>query len=432
MSTTTNNPSSDNTNVRADDGAEPPIIDLSRPESEVIAQIAQACSTWGFFQVINHGVPLDLVHEFKSESQKFFELPRNVKLALKRDAKNARGYFDDELTKQRRDWKEAIDIGMPGSRNWSMKDDDECNACLDGFNRFPSEELLPNYRPTVVRYFAACQELSDSIAMLMAKGLGVRVETKLDSTDDENKSGDDGTDQEGAAKDQDAGMIATLRDKHTSYLRTNFYPPYIPGETSLPDSDATINDGKDEQQPPPLGISPHKDAGFVTCLVQDDDCHSLQVAQFENGDESLDPTWRTVHPLPGAFTINTGDMAMIWSNGHYRAPLHRVLTATKSRISAPFFYNPGFAQIVRPTASLTKLEKPMYHPCSWGYFRAVRFAGDFTDIGVEIQISDFLCEQELKEEQEASPHLRRQEAFLQAIDFADPFDVDQYRPLLEG
>ena len=422
-----------------DDGTEPPIIDLSNTEAEVIAQIAQACSTWGFFQVINHGVPSDLVDQFKSESQHFFDLPRHVKLSLKRDAKNARGYFDDELTKQRRDWKEAIDIGMPGSRDWSLSDDDKANACLDGFNRFPSEDLLPNYRPTVVKYFKACEALSDRIAIMMARGLGVAVESTLE--DDEKKSDDDnsGGEVHGENGDEDAGLIAILREQHTSYLRTNYYPPYIPGETALPDSDEAHKKDSDEP-PPPLGISPHKDAGFLTVLVQDDDCHSLQVAQFKNGDESLVPTWRTVHPVPGAFTINTGDMAMIWSNGRYRAPLHRVLTAKTARISAPFFYNPGCGQIVGPAASLARTEKPMYYPCSWGYFRAVRFAGDFTDIGVEIQISDFLCGREEEEEEEGteqkekvvSPHLRRQEAFLRAIDFAIPFDIEQYRPLLEG
>ena len=104
----------------------------------------------------------------------------------------------------------------------------------------------------------------------------------------------------------------------------------------------------------------------------------------------------------------------------------------ESQSVCTLFYNPGFAQIVRPAASLIQVEKPMYHPCSWGYFRAVRFAGDFTDIGVEIQISDFLCEQGEKKQQKESPHLRRQEAFLQAIDFAVPFDIDRYRPILEG
>ena len=259
---------------------------------------------------------------------------------------------------------------------------------------------------------------------MMARGLGVAVESTLE--DDEKKSDDDnsGGEVHGENGDEDAGLIAILREQHTSYLRTNYYPPYIPGETALPDSDEAHKKDSDEP-PPPLGISPHKDAGFLTVLVQDDDCHSLQVAQFENGDESLVPTWRTVHPVPGAFTINTGDMAMIWSNGRYRAPLHRVLTAQTARISAPFFYNPGCGQIVGPAASLARTEKPMYYPCSWGYFRAVRFAGDFTDIGVEIQISDFLCGREEEEEEEegteqrekvVSPHLRRQEAFLRAID----------------
>ena len=33
-----------------------------------------------------------------------------------------------------------------------------------------------------------------------------------------------------------------------------------------------------------LGISPHRDAGFLTILLQDINCHSLQVARFEDDD----------------------------------------------------------------------------------------------------------------------------------------------------
>eukprot|EP00957_Ditylum_brightwellii_P044423 3370643-Ditylum_brightwellii.AAC.1 len=32
--------------------------------------------------------------------------------------------------------------------------------------------------------------------------------------------------------------------------------------------------------------------------------------------------WVTMKPVPGALTINTGNMAIIWSNGKYQAPLH--------------------------------------------------------------------------------------------------------------
>ena len=31
-----------------------------------------------------------------------------------------------------------------------------------------------------------------------------------------------------------------------------------------------------------------------------------------------------------------------------------------------------------------------------------------------------------------SPHLRRQQAFLDSIDFQSPFDIEKYRPLLES
>jgi isopenicillin N synthase-like dioxygenase len=40
-----------------------PIIDLKGVHSEVINQIQKACKDWGFFHVINHGVPADLLEK---------------------------------------------------------------------------------------------------------------------------------------------------------------------------------------------------------------------------------------------------------------------------------------------------------------------------------------------------------------------------------
>src|SRR6185295_11019379 len=33
-----------------------PVIDLGAPHARVVAEIAQACAQWGFFQVVGHGV----------------------------------------------------------------------------------------------------------------------------------------------------------------------------------------------------------------------------------------------------------------------------------------------------------------------------------------------------------------------------------------
>jgi isopenicillin N synthase-like dioxygenase len=353
-----------------------PVIDLSAVESEssLVDQIANACSEYGFFQVTSHGIPSELVEKYTEQCKLYFALPHETKLQWKRNEGNSRGFFDDELTKQRRDWKQALDFGAPGSRDWSVPDDSPSNTCLDGWNQLPSEEVLPEFRSTVTKYFDACAELSDRIAILMAKGLG---------------------------QAEDCDILKELRENHSSYLRVNYYP--------------TCNE-TDEVGRTPLGVSPHRDAGFLTVLLQDDDCHSLQV--FKDGD------WIAVEPVKGALTINTGDMAQIFSNEKYKAPLHRVLSnETKERYSAPFFYNPSYETLVKPL--VLEGQDAVYNPVSWGYFRAVRFAGDLTDLGVEIQTDHFLRDQ-------PSKHLQKQEIFLKEADFRIPFSVLKYRPLLES
>ena len=121
-------------------------------------------------------------------------------------------------------------------------------------------------------------------------------------------------------------------------------------------------------------------------LYQDPNCHSLQVARGATEVPTTDGAWSTVSPTPGAFTINTGDMARIWSNDRYHAPLHRVLThPTEVRYSAPFFFNPGYGTRVLP---LPSLGRPNFEPCLWGYYRAQRFAGDFADFGAVARQQD--------------------------------------------
>jgi isopenicillin N synthase-like dioxygenase len=366
-----------------------PVIDLSSSDEDfLVQQIAAACENPGFFQVTHHGVPLPLVQDFRRQCRDYFDQPASEKLAQKRHSGNARGYFDDELTQQRRDWKECCDVGQPGSKDWNtLPDDSPENACLDGFNQFPTG--LPAFRATVVAYFKACQALSHRLAVLMAQGLGV------------------------AAKNDD--FLRDLQENHTSYLRMNYYPTCC---TDTGDSE------EEAQQGGALGISPHKDAGFLTVLLQDDDCHSLQVL---DASQSQEQCWTTVHPIPGALTINTGDMAQAWSNGRYKAPLHRVLTnSSRTRYSVPFFYNPGYDCLVTPLrGDGVDVAKPRYHPVLWGYFRAVRFAGDLTDLGVEIQVDDFLLDRA-----EKSHHLAKQELFAKANLAARPFNVDTYRELL--
>lgn len=400
-----------------------PVIDLSLSEEIIIPQIAHACSTFGFFQIINYQHLLQdgntIISDFQSALVDYFDLPRDVKLQYKRRDDNARGYFDDELTRQKRDWKECLDVGVPGSRNWSKADDDAENACLDGWNQFPTE--LPQFRSTVVSYFEACSELSYFLFRLMARGIVAEEEKLTDENNDHINNND--------------AFYQELRDGHASYLRMNYYPPCRSTDQKQSNDSTTSTTGKykegDDDTKPILGISPHRDATFLTILLQDEDCHSLQVWH--------ESKWKTIHPVANALTVNTGDMSMLWSNGKYQAPLHRVLTNESSkRYSSPFFYNPPYTMWIHAPVrknyvaqkqtdgeddNNNKDSKHKYHPLLYGYFRAVRFAGDVTDLGIEIQTSDYLVE-------EQSPHLRKQEFMRDADFFKKPFSIDKYRSFL--
>lgn len=358
-----------------------PIIDLaSTCDDDVVNIVSNACAKFGFFQIINHGIDAELIDRYLEQCRSYFAMPLETKLQWKRNDSNARGFFNDELTQQKRDWKQCLDVGIPGSRDWSINDDNPQNDCLDGKNQLPQEDDLPGFRRTISTYFDALSILADRIAIIMAKGLG---------------------------QDESSLIIKQLRENHSSYLRSNYYP---------------ICDEAGDSKP--LGISPHRDAGFLTILLQDVDCHSLQVMK--------DNKWVTIHPAGKySFTINTGDMAEIFSNGIYKAPLHRVLSnETNERYSTPFFYNPSYETRVKPLLSRdcddkTRNDDPLFNDVLWGYFRAVRFSGDLTDLGVEIQVADFL-----KSNDDKNGHINMQEKFSNEFNFSTPFSVKQYALLL--
>lgn len=98
-----------------------PTIDLSslrdpdHDKTVIAAEIAEACKRWGFFQVINHGLPSELRRRVEKTAAEFFNLTVEEKRKVKRDEVNPMGYHDEEHTKNVRDWKEIFDFFLQDS-----------------------------------------------------------------------------------------------------------------------------------------------------------------------------------------------------------------------------------------------------------------------------------------------------------------------------
>ncbi|KVH93269.1 Non-heme dioxygenase N-terminal domain-containing protein [Cynara cardunculus var. scolymus] len=69
---------------------------------DVVDQV-HACKDWGFFQVFNHGVPLESRERLMTVAKRFFDQPMEEKRKVRRDEVDPQGYFDNELTNNVKD-----------------------------------------------------------------------------------------------------------------------------------------------------------------------------------------------------------------------------------------------------------------------------------------------------------------------------------------
>ncbi len=312
-----------------------PVLDMATlRDASALDDLTRACEDWGFFQLTNHGVSAALLNDALAQSRAFFALPGHLKQRVVRTDANPWGFFDQELTKNTRDWKEIFDFGPA---------DAESGDPRSTVRAVPQWPELEGFKPVMLNAFEALSDLSRSVLAVLARAL----ETSPDA-------------------------LTRGFDRHTSFLRLNYYPRC---------DDAAEADAPTVPERGRLGIGHHTDAGAVTLVAQDAQA-GLQVLH--------DGVWRTVTPRADALVVNIGDIVQVWSNDRFPAPLHRVLAnGNAERFSMAFFFNPSYDTDYAPLASQCAGGAARYRPINWGRFRAGRAAGDYADHGQEIQIADF-------------------------------------------
>ncbi|KAJ8645618.1 hypothetical protein MRB53_007366 [Persea americana] len=322
-----------------------PLIDLSplnssnsnSPEalSGLVAEIGAACKDWGFFQVINHGVPLQLQERIESAARKFFALPLEEKSEVRRDEENPLGYYDKEHTKNVRDWKEVFDFTLEEPTFIPPSHEPQCQELQKLNNQWP--HYPPEMREACIEYARGVEKLAYKLLELISLSLNLP-----------------------------ADRLKGFFRGQTCFVRLNHYPPCPEPQLAL-------------------GVGRHKDSGALTILAQDD-VGGLEVKRKADGE------WLRVKPIPNSYIINVGDIIQVWSNDKYESVEHRVVVnLQKERLSIPFRLNPAFSVMVKPLEELLQEhDPPKYKEYNWGRFFKSKRDSNFKKLVVEnVQISHF-------------------------------------------
>ncbi len=262
--------------------------------SAVAREIERACRDLGFFYATGHSINADTLAHIDAASRRFFALPEaeKMKIAMARGGRAWRGYFPvgGELTSGKPDRKQGLYFGEElGADDARVR----AGLPLHGANLFP--DAVPELGPLVLRFMDEATRTAHAIMEGVALSLGL-----------------------------DAQYFRRIYTANPTLLFRIFEYP------------AGGDDG--------WGVGEHTDYGLLTLLAQDE--HGGLQVKTPNG-------WIEAPPIPGALVCNIGDMLDRLTGGFYRSTPHRVRNVSgKSRLSFPFFFDPGFdAEIVPlPTA----------------------------------------------------------------------------------
>ncbi|KAI4349069.1 hypothetical protein L6164_009711 [Bauhinia variegata] len=289
-----------------------PIIDFAdligpdRPRA--LKSLANACETYGFFQLANHSIPGDVVRNMMDVGGRFFDLP-----------------FEERAKYMATDMRAPVRYGTSFSQT---KDSVFCWRDFLKLLCHPLPDFLPQWPVLPVDFRKVAATYAEETKSLFV----TLMEAVLDSL---------GIMEDKQKQTEETDMLKEFQDG-SHLMVVNYYP-------ACPEPELT------------LGMHPHSDYGFLTLLLQDE-VEGLQI-QFQG-------KWVTVDPIPNAFVVNVGDHLEIFSNGRYKSVLHRVLVnATKSRISVASLQSVGFNCRVRPSPKLIDEKNPKrYKDTDFGTF----------------------------------------------------------------
>ncbi|KAK4482810.1 hypothetical protein RD792_009980 [Penstemon davidsonii] len=188
-----------------------PVIDLeglnkgSSARSEIIKKVKESCESWGFFQIVNHGIPDIVMKKVLEGVRDFHELDSEVK----------KQYYSRDFKKKVL-YNSNFDLYQAPSVNWR----DTLYLIMAPDPPKP-EDLPQGCREIMMEYSKQVMELGLKLFELLSEALGL-----------------------------DPNHLKEMDCAKGLYVTAHYYPP-------CPEPDLT------------LGLSNHTDSGFLTLLLQD-------------------------------------------------------------------------------------------------------------------------------------------------------------------
>jgi isopenicillin N synthase-like dioxygenase len=236
-------------------------------------ELRDALTEIGFYAIVNHGMPQELIREVYAQVARFHAQPLDKKLAIKLDKHNV-GYLPlmgDTLRTSvvaavtKPNFSEALFI----ARDLTPDHPDViAGRRFRSANQWPAD--VPGLRETIVEYCDTLERLVRKLVRIYARALD---------------------------------LPAVYFDAAFTDFQYKLRATHYPSQPEAPEDE--------------FGIAPHTDTSFLTLLAPNE-APGLSI-RTQSG------RWIEPSPPPGAFMVNGGQLLLRWTNDRFLATPHRAV-----------------------------------------------------------------------------------------------------------
>jgi isopenicillin N synthase-like dioxygenase len=274
-------------------------------------QLRFALTRIGFYFIVNHGVPRELVRDAFCQAARFHAQPLERKLAVRIDKHNV-GYLPLKGDTLRTSTVATVTKANLNEAFFVARDlpPDHPDVIADrrfrSANRWPAD--LPGFAETVVAYCDVMERLVQKLVPLYARALGLP-----------------------------AAYFDQPFNEPQYKLRMTHYPP------------------QDDAPEDEFGIAPHTDTSFLTLLAPNE-VPGLSI-RTQSG------RWIDAPAIADAYIVNGGQLLQRWTNDTFLATAHRAVNRSAGeRYALAFFCDANIDWPVAAVPTCVGPDKPPKYP----------------------------------------------------------------------